>query len=64
MTHQVIPIEHQIPIQTIRIERDYSLGDGITRFSTQYPTELTGKVKRIFLKIIIGSYSLFFFCID
>lgn len=28
----------------IRIERDYSLGDGVTRFSTEYPKELDGRV--------------------
>ncbi|KAL1928622.1 hypothetical protein VTP01DRAFT_2408 [Rhizomucor pusillus] len=28
----------------IRIERDYSLGDGVTRFSTEYPKELDGRI--------------------
>ncbi|CAO3689473.1 unnamed protein product [Umbelopsis vinacea] len=28
----------------IRIERDYSLGDGITKFSLEYPPELEGKI--------------------
>lgn len=32
------------PTRTIRIERDYSRGDGVTRFSTEFPIELHGKV--------------------
>jgi hypothetical protein len=32
------------PHTFIRIERDYSLGDGITKFSLEYPPELEGKV--------------------
>jgi hypothetical protein len=32
------------PTEFIRIERDYSLGDGITKFSLEYPQELHGKV--------------------
>ncbi|RCH86582.1 hypothetical protein CU098_009906, partial [Rhizopus stolonifer] len=42
--HQAITIQNRVPVKAIRIERDYSLGDGITRFSTEYPVELTGKV--------------------
>lgn len=43
-SHEIISIKKRVPIKSIRIERDYSLGDGITRFSTEYPMELTGKV--------------------
>jgi len=32
------------PTTFIRVERDYSLGDGITKFSLEYPPELEGKV--------------------
>ncbi|CDH60195.1 predicted protein [Lichtheimia corymbifera JMRC:FSU:9682] len=32
------------PTRTIRIERDYSRGDGVTRFSTEFPIELHGKI--------------------
>ncbi|KAI8050147.1 Golgin subfamily A member 7/ERF4 [Gilbertella persicaria] len=42
--HQAITIQNRVPVKAIRIERDYSLGDGITRFSTEYPVELTGKI--------------------
>ncbi|KAI8987340.1 hypothetical protein BDF20DRAFT_832284 [Mycotypha africana] len=40
----VIPINERVPTKSIRIERDYTLGDGITRFHTTYPTELNGKM--------------------
>lgn len=43
-SHEIVPIKKRVPIKSIRIERDYSLGDGITRFNTEYPAELTGKV--------------------
>lgn len=43
--HEIISIQNRVPVKSIRVERDYSLGDGITRFSTQYPVELEGKVK-------------------
>jgi hypothetical protein len=43
--HEIISIQSRVPVKSIRVERDYSLGDGITRFSTQYPVELEGKVK-------------------
>lgn len=39
-----ITIKQRVPVKSIRIERDYSKADGITRFSTEYPTELEGKV--------------------
>jgi hypothetical protein len=42
----IISIKQRAPVKSIRIERDYSLGDGITRFQTEYPIELTGKVKK------------------
>ncbi|GAB5590795.1 hypothetical protein Unana1_05695 [Umbelopsis nana] len=32
------------PTTFIRVERDYSLGDGITKFSLEYPPELEGKI--------------------
>lgn len=45
-THETtISIKQRVPVKAIRIERDYSLGDGITRFQTEFPIELTGKVK-------------------
>lgn len=44
-THETtISIKQRVPVKAIRIERDYSLGDGITRFQTEFPMELTGKV--------------------
>ncbi|KAI8889818.1 hypothetical protein K501DRAFT_320172 [Backusella circina FSU 941] len=42
--HQVIDISTRVPTKSIRIERNYSLGDGITRFNTEYPIELTGRL--------------------
>lgn len=39
-----ISIKQRAPVKSIRIERDYSLADGITRFQTEYPIELDGKV--------------------
>ncbi|KAG2193201.1 hypothetical protein INT46_005149 [Mucor plumbeus] len=42
--HEIISIQSRVPVKSIRVERDYSLGDGITRFSTQYPVELEGKI--------------------
>lgn len=41
-----IDIKQRVPVKSIRVERDYSLGDGITRFRTEYPVELDGKVKK------------------
>jgi hypothetical protein len=43
--HESISMKNRAPVKKIRIERDYCLGDGITRFSTEYPIELTGKVR-------------------
>lgn len=46
MAHETtIDIKQRVPVKSIRVERDYSLGDGITRFQTEYPVELMGKVK-------------------
>ncbi|KAG1123438.1 hypothetical protein G6F42_010548 [Rhizopus arrhizus] len=42
--HEIISIQNRVPVKSIRVERDYSLGDGITRFSTQYPVELERKI--------------------
>ncbi|CEI98457.1 hypothetical protein RMCBS344292_12565 [Rhizopus microsporus] len=42
--HEVISIKNRVPIKSIRIERDYSLGDGITRFYTNYPEDLQGLI--------------------
>ncbi|KAG1173719.1 hypothetical protein G6F70_005635 [Rhizopus microsporus] len=42
--HEVISIKNRVPIKSIRIERDYSLGDGITRFYTNYPEDLQGRI--------------------
>ncbi|KAI7891484.1 Golgin subfamily A member 7/ERF4 [Mucor mucedo] len=39
-----ITIKQRVPVKSIRIERDYSKADGITRFSTEYPAELEGKI--------------------
>ncbi|GAA5811545.1 hypothetical protein MFLAVUS_004983 [Mucor flavus] len=45
MAHETtIDIKQRVPVKSIRVERDYSLGDGITRFQTEYPVELTGKI--------------------
>jgi hypothetical protein len=56
----IISIKNRVPIKSIRIERDYSLGDGIIRFSTEYPIELTGKVSsRVVVDIIIIINPLF-----
>ena len=43
--HQVIDISKRVPDKAIRINRDYSRGDGITRFSTDYPPILAGRVR-------------------
>lgn len=42
--HEAIPIRNRVPIKSIRIERDYSLGDGITCFNTDYPEDLRGRI--------------------
>ncbi|CAO3642413.1 unnamed protein product [Cunninghamella echinulata] len=42
-SHVSIDIKQQVPLKAIRIERDYSKGDGITQFSTNYPLSLEGK---------------------
>lgn len=44
--HQTINFTKVVAQGAIRIDRDYSLGDGITRFSTEYPSQLEGRVKR------------------
>ncbi|KAI9248262.1 Golgin subfamily A member 7/ERF4 family-domain-containing protein [Phascolomyces articulosus] len=41
--HQVIDISNRVPDKAIRIERDYSQGNGITRFSNEYPLLLAGR---------------------
>lgn len=47
MAHEtIIELKQRVPVKSIRVERDYSLGDGITRFQTEYPAELAGKVKK------------------
>ncbi|KAI9306029.1 Golgin subfamily A member 7/ERF4 family-domain-containing protein [Cunninghamella echinulata] len=43
-SHVSIDIKQQVPLKAIRIERDYSKGDGITQFSTEYPLSLEGKI--------------------
>ncbi|CAO3611750.1 unnamed protein product [Cunninghamella blakesleeana] len=43
-SHVEIDIRQQVPLKAIRIERDYSKGDGITQFSTEYPLSLEGKI--------------------
>lgn len=50
----IISIKNRVPVKSIRIERDYSLGDGITRFNTEYPIELEGKVSFF----LVGKISL------
>ncbi|CDS05089.1 hypothetical protein LRAMOSA07618 [Lichtheimia ramosa] len=42
--HCSIDITRRIPQRAIRVERDYSRGDGITQFSTAYPPQLAGKI--------------------
>lgn len=42
--HETIAIKNRVPIKSIRVERDYSLGDGITRFYTEYPEDLQGRI--------------------
>lgn len=44
--HCSIDITRRIPQRAIRVERDYSRGDGITQFSTAYPPQLAGKVTK------------------
>lgn len=56
--HESISIKNRAPVKSIRIERDYSLGDGITRFSTEYPAELSGKV-RISIEFRVHCINLF-----
>ncbi|KAI7852425.1 Golgin subfamily A member 7/ERF4 [Circinella umbellata] len=34
----------RVPSKAVRIERDYSRGDGITRFCTDFPPELSGRI--------------------
>ncbi|KAI8098709.1 Golgin subfamily A member 7/ERF4 family-domain-containing protein [Halteromyces radiatus] len=43
-SHTSIDITHQVPTKTVRIERDYSKGDGITQFCTELPLALEGKI--------------------
>ncbi|KAI8371455.1 Golgin subfamily A member 7/ERF4 family-domain-containing protein [Radiomyces spectabilis] len=42
--HETIDMALHAPSHTIRVERDYSQGDGITRFSTEFPAELLGRI--------------------
>ncbi|KAJ8652833.1 hypothetical protein O0I10_011507 [Lichtheimia ornata] len=42
--HYSIDITRRIPQRAIRVERDYTRGDGITQFSTAYPPQLAGKI--------------------
>ncbi|KAI9494953.1 Golgin subfamily A member 7/ERF4 family-domain-containing protein [Zychaea mexicana] len=42
--HQVIDISRRVPDKAIRVDRDYSRGDGITRFATDYPPLLAGRI--------------------
>lgn len=42
--HQTIDMSQRAIVQVIRIERDYSQGDGITRFVTMVPEELNDRV--------------------
>lgn len=44
VNHQAIDLTRRVADRAIRVERDYSKGDGITRFSIDYPPQLTGKV--------------------
>ncbi|RCH82505.1 Golgin sub A member 7, partial [Rhizopus stolonifer] len=37
-------MKNKVPLKTIRIERDYSLGDGIVRFFTEFPEDLQGRI--------------------
>ncbi|KAI8146557.1 Golgin subfamily A member 7/ERF4 family-domain-containing protein [Fennellomyces sp. T-0311] len=44
VNHQTIEISRRVPDKSIRVDRDYSRGDGITRFSTDYPPLLAGRI--------------------
>ncbi|KAI8330498.1 Golgin subfamily A member 7/ERF4 family-domain-containing protein [Chlamydoabsidia padenii] len=44
MAHTSIDLTRQVSSKAIRIERDYSKGDGITKFCTDLPTSLEGKI--------------------
>ncbi|KAI8144479.1 Golgin subfamily A member 7/ERF4 family-domain-containing protein [Fennellomyces sp. T-0311] len=41
--HEMIDMR-RVPNKAVRIERDYSRGDGITRFCTDFPAELSGRI--------------------
>ncbi|KAI9270427.1 Golgin subfamily A member 7/ERF4 family-domain-containing protein [Phascolomyces articulosus] len=43
--HETIEMTQRVPSKAVRIERDYSRGDGITRFCTEFPPELSGRGK-------------------
>ncbi|KAG0165333.1 hypothetical protein DFQ30_008606 [Apophysomyces sp. BC1015] len=43
-SHQTIDMSQRAIVQVIRIERDYSQGDGITRFVTIVPEELDDRI--------------------
>lgn len=49
--HYSIDITRRIPQRAIRVERDYTRGDGITQFSTAYPPQLAGKVTKTIIMI-------------
>jgi hypothetical protein len=44
ITHTSIDLTQQVSSKAIRVERDYSKGDGITKFCTDLPVSLEGKV--------------------
>lgn len=46
ITHTSIDLTQQVSSKAIRIERDYSKGDGITKFCTDLPVSLEGKVRK------------------
>ncbi|KAI9027209.1 Golgin subfamily A member 7/ERF4 family-domain-containing protein [Phycomyces nitens] len=41
----VIRLSDRVPTGTIRVERDYSKGDGITQFATTLPLGLEGRIE-------------------
>ncbi|KAI9495408.1 Golgin subfamily A member 7/ERF4 family-domain-containing protein [Zychaea mexicana] len=42
--HETIEMAQRVPSKAVRIERDYSRGDGVTRFCTEFPPELSGRI--------------------
>ena len=56
--HETIEMTQRVPSKAVRIERDYSRGDGITRFCTDFPPELSGRVNIYFILLLFPSPSV------